>query len=271
MKTMKIGLAMLALSTAALTARADTLAYAATDTDFGTLDLNTGMFHDISSLPTTFAGLADVNGNLYGAELYGGNLYKINPTTGAAASLGSNSVGYYDFGSTTTGLYALDENGNLFSINATNGAVIKDIGNLNLGTLGIGALSDNSGMLYLLNAPSTSVNVSSLYSINTANASVSLISSSVTGNEFAALLATNNTLYGVSDSIYTIGATNGAEGAGVAVSNLSGAAIYGLAPDPLTPVPLPRSVVLLLSGVALFVAIGRRRRPIGDAEQLLTA
>ena len=274
MKTMKLGLLTLAMSMAALTARADVLSYAAIDGgDFGTLDLTTGVYTQMSVFPSTLAGLAAVNGALYGAPLQsvgqtlsnGGSLYKINPTNGAYTTVGTSSVAYYDFGSTLTGLYTLDSNGNLYSINTANGAIIKDIGNVGLGTLGYGALSDNSGTLYLINAPSSSVNVSDLYSVNTATGALTLISSSVTGNEFTSLLTTNGTLYGVdgdhSSTIYTLNPTTGAEGPGLAVQGESGAGVYGLAPN---PVPLPRSVILLLSGLAVFVAVGRRRRP--DAE-----
>jgi len=60
-----------------------------------------------------------------GGTLYASNgqtLYTINPTTGALSAVGTTSIGIFDMGSTTSGLFAVGTDMNLYSINPNTAA-----------------------------------------------------------------------------------------------------------------------------------------------------
>jgi len=276
MKKISTGLVVLGLLSATFAAHAAaTIAYAAVDGgDFGTLDLTTGVYTNLIDLSPsgTVAGLADISGTLYGATFMGNTLYTINPNTGAETLVGTSTIvgtsttlSFWDFGSTTTGIYATDSSGNLYSINATNAAATK-IGNVGFTIPGYSSLSDNSAALYFVYGGSQQSNVGTLYTVNTTNAALTQLGS-LTGDK-SMLTTINGTLYGVSNVIYTFNTSTDTQSMGAVVTGESGGEVYGLAPDPITavnPVPLPRSALLLFSGVAfLILAFGRRRRPGGD-------
>ena len=112
---------------------ADAFAYAVTGNDlFGVLDLNTGVFTELGDMGQRLVGLGvGPGGVLYGAAYSGGgygayhspNLYSVNSTNGALTLVSNGfSAGFYDFGSTTNGLYADGSDGNLYSINPNTGA-----------------------------------------------------------------------------------------------------------------------------------------------------
>src|SRR5215471_16506092 len=118
-------LSALALCTGGL--QADNLAFGVVVTDFGIIDLNTGIFTKTGSTtlggtPMALSGLVELGGTLYGADFgqTSSNLYTVNTTNGALSVVGSASVTYDDFGSTPTGgLFAVGSDANLYSINAT--------------------------------------------------------------------------------------------------------------------------------------------------------
>ena len=109
-------------------ARADALVYGVTgDNLFGVLDLNTGVFTESGDMGQRISGLGvGPGGVLYGSgyPYSSPNLYSINPTNGALTLVGNNfSSGFYDLGSTTTGLFAMgNSDGKLYSINPSTGA-----------------------------------------------------------------------------------------------------------------------------------------------------
>ena len=116
----------IAFAASLMAAHADPMAYMGTDTkEFGIIDLTTGAF---TSLGTTgsqiLAGMAVADGDLFGTAYHtaSGALYSINPTTGALTSIGNSSVDIDDFGSTTSGLYAIGVDGDLYSLNSSTGA-----------------------------------------------------------------------------------------------------------------------------------------------------
>jgi hypothetical protein len=91
------------------------------------LDLNTGVFTESGDMGQRLSGLGvGPGGVLYGSgyPYSSPNLYSINPTNGALTLVGTNfSPGFYDLGSTTTGLFAMGNNdGKLYSINPSTGA-----------------------------------------------------------------------------------------------------------------------------------------------------
>ena len=257
-KKVSAGLLMLGLMSASLAARADTIAYATIDYgSFGTLDLTTGAYTNSFSLPGTLAGLGVDNGKLYGALLNGSALYTINPATKTFTSV-NTGITFYDFGSTLNLLYAMNASGELYSINPQTNAVVN-IGNVGLGSIlqDYNNLSVNSATLYFANQ-NTSTNQSTLYSVNTSNAHLTTIGT-LTNQQYTALLATNGTLYAVSQNINTYDVAGHTESAGFAITGSGGQGAYGLAPDPVPAVPLPPSVALLLSGVSLMIFVVRRR------------
>jgi outer membrane protein assembly factor BamB len=112
-------------------ASADDMAYAITTTnapmqEFGTIDLNTGVFTPIASQNVSEStGLGVVNGKLYTADGDGGQLYEINPVDGSLTTIGTASgLSYNFFGSTITGLYA-KVRGVLYSVDPGTGAATQ--------------------------------------------------------------------------------------------------------------------------------------------------
>jgi hypothetical protein len=140
-------------------AKADTIAYMGDNGgNFGTIDLNTGVFSllgktAIGGLPQftePLSGMAEANGTLYGASEGtndNGQLYTINPTNGALTRVGTTGISYDDFGSTTTGFYAVDSFGALYSTNRANGAATL-IGSTGLTLNAFRGISTNASSLY---------------------------------------------------------------------------------------------------------------------------
>ena len=232
--------------------------------DFGVIDLNTGVFSKLGNSGQTLAGLGVATGALYGTSQ--GNVYTMNQTNGALTQVGTTTTfTYEDFGSTTTGLFAVDSNANLYSINPATGApsLIGSTGISNIGAT-FGGLSTNAGSLYLTSADQ-------LYTLNTSTGAATLIGP--TGNfEIAALVEEGGVLYGGGNpvggnspfAVYTVNPTTGAA---TFVANVSGTGdlnFFGLAPDPL-PVPAPPighglPVALAVGGVLLGAKFFERSR-----------
>ena len=136
---------------------------------FGTIDLNTGVFTQLGLTSIPVVGLALVGATLYadgqGIGNERGQLYSVNPATGALQSIGPpTGIDFTAFGSCRGTLYALDHtsaNPNLYSIDASTGAATL-IGPTNTGQAlaGYWAISTNSTDLYF------SVN-SNVYTLNT--------------------------------------------------------------------------------------------------------
>jgi|HubBroStandDraft_4_1064222.scaffolds.fasta_scaffold194975_2 hypothetical protein len=242
-------------------AKADNMAFMGTvNGSFGVLDLNTGAFTLDGNSGLTLAGMAVENSTLYGSSYHiagSGTLYQINPGNGAVTAIGSSTVDIDDFGSTTSGLFAVGVNGNLYSINASTGAATL-IGATGFGTsIPFGSwrsLSTNSSTLYFANG-------TELYSINTTTGASTLIGSTG-GPEEGALLFENGTLYGGENSPgYGINTLNVSTGEATFSSSVSGTSdsFFALAPNPLpssTPpgVPEPATLTLLGSGLLCLAA-----------------
>lgn len=99
----------------------------------GIVDLTTGIYNAIyTPIPTggnlaLSAGLGEANGSLYGGYENSSVLYSVSTlgaTAGSVTAIGTGTNGeqFVDgFGSTTSGLYALDYYGNLLSVSPTTG------------------------------------------------------------------------------------------------------------------------------------------------------
>lgn len=111
----------------AASASAGSLVYVVTDSQqFGTVDLNTGAFHQIGSDTPgqQFNLVPGPNGSLYSLTL-SGNLESINTATGATTVIGATGFGAFNVGDLAEVggmLYATDGNNNLYTVNATTGA-----------------------------------------------------------------------------------------------------------------------------------------------------
>jgi hypothetical protein len=153
-------------------ARADSFAYEVTGigTEFGIVDLNTGVFTPVGNMGQTLAGLGTAGGVIYGVDYHGDTLYSVNTSTGALTTIGTGAVasGYSMFGSTTSGLYAAGFDGNLYTISPSTGAATP-IGYIaiRIGPI-VAEMSTGSSTLYVASDEF-------LYSLSTTTAAATLI------------------------------------------------------------------------------------------------
>jgi hypothetical protein len=235
---------------------------------FGTVNLNTAAHSPINFQICPLNGVGCYEGlGVSGGVLYtaadttaGVNLYTVS-VTGAGGTLDMSYAGadIVAFGSTTTGLFAVDTSGNLYSINSTTFAATL-VGATGLSSLSADGLSTNSGTLYFTDA-------GDLYTLNTSTGEATLTgamgsSSGVDG--VGGMVYEDGTLYGTdaagdsqSGEIFTINTSSGlATDTGENSPDIKVGA--GLAPDPLLT-PEPSSLLLLGSGLLGLMIIGRKR------------
>jgi hypothetical protein len=252
-------LALLALTAVGM--KADINAFAvlqpdgAASSNFGVLDLTTGAFTLINSSEPSGLTLASLGGSLYAMQELGNALFGVNPTTGALTSLGS--LGNPEvLGATTSGLFDVDQDLNLNSLNASNGAATLVGATGTPGFFNWYALSNGGSALYISDE-------GILYSVNSTTGAATAIGGAP-DPEIGALLFENGVLYGGDENasaIVTIDPTTGLASDPVAIqgAGIAGSFILGLAPDgssttPPSGVPEPSSVVLLATcaGIALY-------------------
>lgn len=228
--------------------------------EFGTIDLNTGAYTSLGNTGQTLAGLATVNGTLYGASYNtaNGTLYSVNSANGSLSAIGASSLVYSLIGSTVGGgIYAIDSHFNLYSINTTTGAATF-IGSTGLPNLGAwNGLSDGSGTLYL----SAGTN---LYTLNTTTGTATLVGN-MGGPLVGALVVEGGVLYGGENSpgvqVDTINTSTGVATAGPALTGTP-ANFFGLAP---TSVPEPSVASLVVIGIGFFLFFFRRKNRLDQA------
>jgi hypothetical protein len=259
---------MLAASAGAI--KADSIAYeAASSRDFGTVDLNTGVYTEIGVSPNVpIAGLGEIGGTLYAAGSIGNTntLYSVDPATGGLTAIGNGTfaANYGDFGSTTTGLYGVGSwpglGGEvvLWSIDPSTGATTL-IGPTGTG-LGVSSLSNNSNTLFFNNG-------ASLYTLDTTTGLATLIGSSFPF-EAVAMVFENGTLYGAHDNpCCSFDTLDTSTGAATFVANESGGPngglVVALAPvvSSASSVPEP-GYAGLLGLLSIVFALTRRNHRI---------
>lgn len=251
------GAALFTLSAAGL--KADNIAYMGTDTgQFGTIDLNTGVFSLLGNSGQTLAGMAVASATLFASSYHTaiGTLFSVNVTNGSLTPIGTSSLDYDDFGSTTSGLFAVGADANLYSINPATGASTL-IGPTGLIILPfIRSLSTNSSTLYFADG----VN---LYTLSTTTGAATLVGN-MGGPEEGALLFEAGILYGGADSpahnVDTLNITTGAATTGPALTGATGN-FYALAPNPIpvsSGTPEPGSWGLLGAGLTGLALLRRR-------------
>lgn len=257
-----LGCALMVIASAAV--KADDLAYVATiNESFGTMDLNTGVFTTLGNSGQLLAGMAVQNSTLFASAYHTstGAIFTVNTANGTPTSIGNSGVDIDDFGSTTSGLYALGTNFDLYSINPTTGAATL-VGATGISSFGSWrSLSTNSNLLYFSNG-------TDLYTLNTSTGAATLVGSLGSSTELGAMLFEDGTLYGGENTpgldVDTINPGTGAASVLVGVTGTT-SSFYAIAPNPIPSsgppaVPEPGSLTLLGSGLFGIAAWLRRRR-----------
>lgn len=209
-------------------ARAQNTVYAITQSGaLGTLNVSTGAFNQISNPGFEPAGLTGLGSNLFIANYPGNTLYEVNLNDGSLATIGNGSATYYDFGGTTTGLYAVGTDQNLYAVNSSTGATTL-IGPTGLGAGGSQTMSSGATSLYTTD--DLDDGNSGLYSVNTTTGAATEIGD--TGVvDIASMGFAFGQLYAADDNgnLYTLNISNGAA---TLITN-TGQAFWGLGLPPL--------------------------------------
>jgi hypothetical protein len=261
LRSHRLVLCCIVLLISAIGLKADSIAFAGSVTGaFGTIDLNTGVFTSLGNSGQTLSGMAVAGGSLFAASYHtaNGTLFSVNTANGALTGIGSASgVDFDDFGSTTTGLYAVSFGGtqDLYSINPSTGAATL-IGPTGLSYGAWRGLSTNSATLYFADGVD-------LYTLSTTTGAATLVGAFGGSSEMGVLLTEGGILYGgddVNNTVDTINVTNGAATVGPS-SGLTGS-FYGLAPNPIptpsVPEPSTLSMVLCVAAVPFLTALRRK-------------
>ena len=211
-------------------AYADSYAYMGTGNaayNFGVLDLSTGVFSLCGSMENELSGIGvGPDHQLYGGAFLGSQFFRIDLTNGSLTTVGTSNISFFDTGSTTSQLYAVGSDSNLYEINVNSGAASL-IGPLGL-TLDVNSnwgMSTNSIYLYLTHN-------ATLYKLDLMTGKARLVGTASQGS-FLSEVTQRGILYAGSSNPLSIFALNARTGGSQFVANLTGAGVanpWGLAP-----------------------------------------
>ena len=253
---------------------------------YGTIDLNTGVTSQITSFTPPccggslgYNGLGVVNGQLYTVTIPPASgtdsalLHIAQPNNPYNTSnLVSNDSGQViaDFGSTTSGLYAVSAGGGLLSVSPATG-LASSIGvtGLTISVTDVSGISSGGSTLYLTKQ-------STLYTVNTTTGLATAVGNTTNPSrtyDFTAMVYTNGILYGTAfDANYAtnldynnyLAEINPLTGAVTNAVVISGALpgtnfVYGLADLSSVSVPLPATLPLLFLGLAGLGCMSTRK------------
>ena len=231
------------------------IAYEATGSNnFGTVDLNTGVYTQIGNMGLRLSGLGVANGALYGGGYYSSTLYSVNPHERSPYRRwdGEHSLRSYRFHAdrVVRPRHLWCES---LLINPSTGATTL-IGPTGISFTDYSGFSTNSSTLYL-------TTLTSLYTLNTNTGAATLVGS--TGAGIGALVTENGILYGGVESPLSVNTVNPATGALTFVASASGTYgnFWGLAP--VNPVPLPGAIFSFAPGLVGLAADKKKVQEVG--------
>jgi hypothetical protein len=184
-------------------------------------------------------------------------LYRVNTATGALTLIGSGSAPYYLFGSTTSGLYGLSQEGDIYSVNPATGATTL-IGATGISLVGSWfGMSEGGSRLFISSS-------TSLYSINTSTGGGTLVGS-ISPAQLGAMLDAYGAWWGGNDEgpsqVFTFNPSTAAITAGSLVTSAP-SNFWGLA---VVPVPEPSTWAMMALGFAGLSFAGYRRARLAVA------
>jgi hypothetical protein len=264
-RTYRTGFLFAFLVLAGVSLKADPMAFAVVQnseaTTFGTLDLTSGVFSAINNSEPSGLQLASFGGSVYGMGT-GTGLYQVNTANGNLTLLGALTLPDV-LGSTSSGLYDVDQDLNLNSLNSSN-AGATSVGAT--GTPGFAnwyslSNNDSGSALYIGDEHD-------FYRVNTttgAGTDLGEFGTPVVGEGLAqmgALMVENGVLYGAQEPFF-IDTIDPATGLATNISQLqglfAGEFIEGLAPDlAASAAPEPSALVLFAAGMAGLIARHRK-------------
>jgi hypothetical protein len=238
---------------------------------FGTLNLQTGVFTQTGTLPGGIIGgdMARLPGGpLYAMTFSTSDLILINPLTTQITTVGHSGNGILGIAfrqdSTLFGFTYQD----MYRIDPTTGAatLIGHMGNFVSTNSSFDVRFDANGNLFLVEQ--NGAPTSSLYSVNVSTGLATLVGP--TGFPVNALDFENGTLYGFTENgkIISINTLTGAGTFLVNESGMTAAFINAVAtadPGPVSTVPEPSSLILLGVGAVCVLGYGRRQRKQAEA------
>jgi len=237
-------------------AHANDIAYVAdSGGGFGVIDFTARTYTAITTTGVPIlSGLGEVGGSLFGGVANSDQLYSINTTTGIATAVGTpppiSSQYFGGFGSTTTGLYVVDQSLNLLSV-STAGTAATVIGpgatapnriNANIWDLSTGS----STLYYAIGGILYSVDTTTGYF--TSLGTMEIVSGGVPPGyptpspgtydtaDIGPLVYVNSTLYGAdaNHNIYSLNTVNGSATYLYNIGAVEPRTIDGLAPYPVS-------------------------------------